>query len=439
VIRFIYNLFWPIGLLFFLPGYLMKMVRRGGYREKFGQRLGIYDRDLRTRLSQSRGRTPTWLHAVSVGEVMIALKLAQQLRTLEPDVPCVLTTTTTTGFALANKNAPPWIEVMYTPLDFLPVMRRAFSAIRPAKIVLVEAEIWPNLAAEAHAHGIPLVLVNARLSPRSEGRFRRFRFFVGPTFRLLDLICVQERNDVDRWTALGVECSRIKYTGSIKYDPTGLDEESGEVAATSLRDVLPGLNPERPVLFGGSTHRGEEDILAKIFTQLRQKFPSLCLFIAPRHVERVREIRAQLEALPLQVRLTSEVANHSKTEPDCVLLDTTGDLRRWYSIATVVFIGKSMTAHGGQNPVEPIMARRPVVFGPHMENFVTLAGTLVSNEGAIQVHDVESLERAIENLLGDIHARHRLVRNAREVLDQHRGATARAAALIADLHSRQML
>jgi 3-deoxy-D-manno-octulosonic-acid transferase len=431
VIRFIYNLFWPIGLLFFLPGYLMKMVRRGGYREKFGQRLGIYDRDLRARLSQSRGKRPTWLHAVSVGEVMIALKLAQQLRTLEPDVPCVLTTTTTTGFALANKNAPPWIEVMYTPLDFWPVMRRAFSTIHPAKIVLVEAEIWPNLAAEAHAQRIPLVLVNARLSPRSEGRFRRFRFFVGPTFRLLDLICVQEQEDVDRWAALGVERSRIKYTGSIKYDPTGRDDGADVEEAGHLVVV----NPEHPVLLGGSTHRGEEEILAKIFARLRQKFPSLCLFIAPRHVERVREIRAQLEALPLRVLLASEAANHSEAEVDCVLLDTTGELRRWYSIATVVFIGKSMSAHGGQNPVEPIMAGRPVVFGPHMENFVTLAGTLVSKEGATQVHDVKSLELAIENLLGDTEARQRLVRNARKVLDQHRGATARSAALIADVHS----
>jgi 3-deoxy-D-manno-octulosonic-acid transferase len=439
VIRFIYNLLWPIGLLFFLPGYLMKMVRRGGYRKKFGQRLGIYDRELRARLSQSGGKRPTWLHAVSVGEVIIALKLAQQLRTLEPHVPCVLTTTTTTGFALANKNAPPWIEVMYTPLDFWLVMRRAFSTIRPAKIVLVEAEIWPNLAAKAHAQRIPLVLVNARLSPRSEGRFRRFRFFVEPTFRLLDLICVQEQQDVDRWAALGVERSRIKYTGSIKYDPTGLDEDSGEFVATFLRDVLPGLNLARPVLFGGSTHRGEEEILAKIFARLRQKFPSLCLFIAPRHVERVREIRAQLEGLPVQIRLASEAANHSEAEVDCVLLDTTGELRRWYSIATVVFIGKSMSAHGGQNPVEPIMAGRPVVFGPHMENFVTLAGTLISKEGAIQVHDVESLEWTIENLMGDTEARQRLVRNAREVLDQHRGATARAAALIANLHSGQML
>jgi 3-deoxy-D-manno-octulosonic-acid transferase len=429
VIRFIYNLFWPIGLLFFLPGYFMKMVRRGGYREKFGQRLGLFGRDLQTRLSEGSQKRPTWLHAVSVGEVMVALKLAQQLRRLEPETRCVLTTTTTTGFALANKNPSQWIEVLYTPLDFWPVMRRAFSTIRPARVVLVEAEIWPNLAAEAHAQRIPLVLVNARLSPRSEKRFRRFRFFVAPTFRLLDLICVQEQEDVDRWAALGVERSRIKYTGSIKYDPAGVDDRADIEAG----DFLAAENPERLVLFGGSTHRGEEEILAKIFARLRDKFPSLSLFIAPRHVERVPEIRTQIEALQLHVRLATQPENLNKAEADCVLLDTTGDLRRWYGIATVVFIGKSMTAQGGQNPVEPIMARKPVVFGPHMENFRSMAGTLVSKAGAIQIHDVESLERAIKDLLGDSEARHRLVRNARDVLDQHRGATARAAKLIVNL------
>jgi 3-deoxy-D-manno-octulosonic-acid transferase len=430
VIRLIYNLLWPIGLLLFLPGYLMKMARRGGYREKFGQRLGIYDSELRTRLAQRRS---TWLHAVSVGEVTIALKLAQQLRTLEPELHCTLTTTTTTGFALANKNALPWIEVMYTPLDFWPIIRRAFSVICPARIVLVEAEIWPNLAAEAHVRRIPLALVNARLSPRSEGRFRRYRFFVAPTFRLLDLVCVQEPKDVDRWVALGVKRSQIRHTGSIKYDPAGLDQESSDFVATSLQDVLPGLNPQCAVLLGGSTHRGEEEILAKIFLQLRQQFPSLCLFIAPRHVERVREIRAHLESLSLNVRLASEVVNYGGANPDCVLVDTTGELQRWYGMATVVFIGKSLTAHGGQNPVEPIIAGKPVIFGPHMENFATLANALASKGGAIRIRDVDSLELAIEKLLRDSEARQRLVGNAREALSAHRGATERAAALIAKL------
>ena len=432
MIRFIYNLFWPFGLLFFLPGYFAKMIRRGGYREKFGQRLGIYDNETHTRLST---QIPAWLHAVSVGEVNIALKVANALRTLEPDLRCVLTTTTTTGFALARRNAPPWIEVMYTPLDYWPIMRRAFSVIRPARILLIEAEVWPNLIALAHTRRIPTALVNARLSPRSERRFRRFRFFIAPTFRLLDLVCVQEPEDVDRWAALGVARNRIRAVGSIKYDPEGtqLNHADPERAPRDLE-----VQNSRPILFGGSTHRGEEEILASVFLRLRRQFPSLRLFIAPRHVERLREIRAQLDALPLRVALASETLTaHKFDDADCVLLDTTGELQRWYTVATVVFIGKSLTAHGGQNPVEPIMAGKPVVFGPHMENFATLAKALVSKKGAIQVRDVASLERVIEELLGDERVRQQLVENARKVLDQHSGATARTAVLIHELHSAQ--
>ena len=161
MIRLIYNLLWPIGLLLFLPGYLVKMFRRGGYREKFGQRFGIYDRHLSARLYWKK---PIWLHAVSVGEVTIALKLSRQIRALKPDQHFVLTTTTTTGFAFANKNAPDWIDVMYSPLDFWPIMRRAFASINPTRVILVEAEIWPNMVAEADARKIPIALVNARLS-----------------------------------------------------------------------------------------------------------------------------------------------------------------------------------------------------------------------------------------------------------------------------------
>jgi 3-deoxy-D-manno-octulosonic-acid transferase len=169
---------------------------------------------------------------------------------------------------------------------------------------------------------------------------------------------------------------------------------------------------------------------------LRQQFPSLRLFIAPRHVERLREIRAQLNVLGLRVALASKTRMRGKpNEADCVLLDTTGELQRWYHIATVVFVGKSLTAHGGQNPVEPILAGKPVVFGPHMENFGMLARTLVSRKAAIQVHDADSLERAIVELLQDTEARQRLVQNAREVLSTHKGATERAAVLLHEVHS----
>src|SRR5262249_36444196 len=264
-----------------------------------------------------------------------------------------------------------WIEVVYTPLDYWPIMRRAFSVIHPARIVLVEAEVWPNLAAAAHARRIPIALVNARLSPRSERRYRRFRLFVAPTFRLLDLVCVPERRDVERWAALGVPRKRIHVTGSIKFDPDVQAE--GHAVAAPVSDAF---NPDSFVLFGGSTHRGEEEILARVFLRLREQFQSLRLFIAPRHVERLQEIRAKLGALPLRVTLASEALIDGAADPDCMLLDTTGELQRWYSIATVVFIGKSLTAHGGQNPVEPILAGKPVVFGPHMENFATLTKTL---------------------------------------------------------------
>src|SRR5512140_553726 len=389
------------------------MIRRGGYREKFGQRLGIYDGEVRNRLSNRRS---TWLHAVSVGEVNIALKLANALRALEPEVHCVLTATSTTGFALARKTAPPWIEVMYTPLDYWPIMRGAFSMIRPARIVLVEAEVWPNLAAAAHVRRIPLALVNARLSPRSERRYLRFRFFVAPTFRLLDLVCVPERREVERWVALGVARNRIHVTGSIKFDPE-VQGQSHTVAAS----VLDAFNSEPLVLFGGSTHRGEEEILARVFLRLREQFPSLRLFIAPRHVERLQEIRAHLGALPLRVTLASEALTCGAADADCMLLDTTGELQRWYGIATVVFIGKSLTARGGQNPVEPILTGKPVVFGPHMENFATLAKTLVSNNAAMQVNDTDSLERTVGELLRDSESRQRLVENAHSALSEHKG------------------
>jgi len=427
MIRLIYNLLWPLGLLVFLPGYLVKMFRRGNYRRKFGQRLGFYSKEVRKRLAAQRS---TWLHAVSVGEVGVALKLANELRRLEPGLFCVLTTTTTTGFSFAEARAPDWIEVMYNPLDFWPIMWRAFSVINPQRIVLIEAEIWPNLVAIAHAKRIPICVANARLSPRSEKRFRQFRAVVGQTFRLLDLVCVPEQEDVDRWAALGIVRSRIRYTGSVKYDLSGADERSGIQAAVFH------LNPADPaklVLFGGSTHAGEEEILAQVFLKLRSQFPSLCLFIAPRHVERVRQIHRRLESLSLEVGLVSEGKTHPESKPDCILLDKTGELQSWYAIANVVFVGKSLTSHGGQNPVEAISAGVPVVFGPHMENFAVLAKSLVARNAAVQVRDENELERELGYLLSDKDARLRLIQNAGEVLANHRGAAARTALLIVDL------
>jgi len=429
MIRLIYNVLWPLGLIFFLPGYLVKMFRRGGYREKFGQRFGIYERQLSARLYWKKS---IWLHAVSVGEVTIALKLARQIRVLKPDLHCILTTTTTTGFAFANQNAPDWIEVMYSPLDFWPIMRRAFATIRPKAIVLVEAEVWPNLVAEAHAQKIPIALVNARLSPRSEKRFRMFRGFVAPTFRMLDAVCVQYPEDIERWKTLGIDADKIQLLGSIKYDP-----ENVEIDPELPREILTGFGLEkRTVVFGGSTHSGEEKVLAEVFRALKRDFVELLLIVAPRHTERTAEVRQELEEIGFHLALRSQLP---VVDPflDCLLIDSTGELRDWYGVATVAFIGKSLLAQGGQNPAEAILAGKPALFGPHMENFAVLADTLVAQGGAVRVNSATELRRAMTSLLANPDDREKMVERARQVLDAHRGAAARTAQLIVDLAPAQ--
>ena len=428
MIRLIYNLLFPFGLFFFLPAYLLKMQRRGNYRRNFGQRFGFYSPEVRARLARG---SVTWIHAVSVGEVAIALKFARKLRALDPTFRSVLTTTTTTGFAVAEREADEWMEVMYNPLDFWPIVQRAFAMIRPMRIVLVEAEVWPNLAAEARAREIPLALINARLSDRSERRFHRFKAIIAPTFGCLDLVCVQEIGDVDRWAGLGIPRARIKQVGSIKYDP--LEAKSDP---TVPREVLRALaiDDQRPILLGGSTHAGEEKILAEVFQQLRPEFPALLLIIAPRHSERAQEVRKELEGPGLSVALRSNAGSGDVVAtPDCVLLDTTGELRNWYSVATVVFVGKSLTAHGGQNPVESIIAGKPVIFGPHMENFLALARALLAHEAAIEICDANELSARVAELLRNPFVGQRLVENAEQVLAVHRGATERTAELVRSL------
>ncbi len=427
MIRFLYNLLFPIGLFLFLPGYLLKMTRRGNYREKFGQRLGFYGDVVRSRLA---GRRITWMHAVSVGEVAVALKLAARIKKLDKDLFCVLTTTTTTGFAFAVKSSPDWIEVMYNPIDFWPVVRRAFAVISPVRLVLIEAEVWPNLVARACARRIPIALANARLSPRSERRFLKFRYCIAPLFRQLDLVCVPEKEDVARWRALGVSENRIVQTGNIKYDT---DETKTELEIPRAFLEALGIDPAPPIIFGGSTHAGEEAILTEIFLQLREEFPTLFLILAPRHVERARTLRVQLQQHSLEVALRSESGSK---RPDCLLLDTTGELRDWYSVATIVFVGKSLTTNGGQNPVEPIIAGKPVIFGPHMENFATLAESLVRRNGAVQINDADSLRAAFTRLLRDSEERARLVARAASVLTAHHGATNATAELITKLQAR---
>jgi 3-deoxy-D-manno-octulosonic-acid transferase len=421
----LYNLLWPLGLLVFIPGFLIKMFRRGGYRKNFGQRLGFYREEVRQRLQKA---PPIWIHAVSVGEVRIALKLAAKLHERRPKMHCALTTTTTTGFGLAQRSAPPWMMVLYTPLDFWPVMRRAFRAIAPRQIILIEAEVWPNMVCIAARRNIPVALANARLSVRSQRKFLRFRFLLGPIFRKLNLICVTDESDVPAWQGIGATPEKIHAVGNIKFDPEETPASSAEPRRFFEKIKV---DPTRPVFLGGSTHRGEEEILADAFLALRQEFPALFLVIAPRHVERAGEIELLLCKRGLRI---ARRTGSSESSPDVLLVDTTGELADFYHTATVAFIGKSMTAHGGQNPVEAIVAGTPVIFGPHMENFEMLSRRLLKQGGALAARDPDELVSHAGHILRDLKFRDTMTAQAARVLAPHRGATARTAELIEGLH-----
>lgn len=422
--RFIYNLAFPLVVVGMLPWLIQRMIRRGKYRHKFGQRFSIYSRRVQARLVVCDW---TWVHAVSVGEVLIALKLMRMLKERDPSLRFVLSTTTSTGFALACENRSPWIEPIYNPMDFFLFTWRALRIIRPNQIILVEAEVWPNLVSQAKKMGIPTLLVNARLSPRSEARFQKFRAFTAPFFNKLSAICVPDREDIDRWVSLGVSREKIHCTGSIKFDNPPVEKATTRDFWMVLERF--GIVKGTPVLLGASTHPGEEATLGHAFLKMRQQVPNLVLLSVPRHAERAAEVRSELEALGLRVELRT---NESPTSapPDVVLVNTTGELRDWFACATVVIVGKSLLHKGGQNPAEPIVCGCPVIVGPHMRNFDVLVRQLVRHKGIIQIGDVSDLVPAAVKLLQDPELRRSLVTNGREVIASHDGATARTCDLI---------
>jgi 3-deoxy-D-manno-octulosonic-acid transferase len=418
----IYNLFFPLVFLALLPGYLARMLRRGGFREKFGQRFGRFAAADRARLAVGDW---TWVHSISVGETFLALKLARKIRELDPTRRIVLSVTTSTGFAVAQPAACEWLEVIYNPLDLRFIVRRTLALVRPRQLIFIEA-IWPNLLAEVKRHGLPTGFV-PRLSPRSERRFRKVSWLAGPIFRLLDTFAVPEPGDATRWQSLGVPAERIAVTGNSKFDHSSLPAGRVEEFRQLLRAC--GIPDDAPVLLGGSTFAGEERILAEILRDLRSDFPELVLLIAPRHIERSGEILRELAPLGLRIaRRTALRASESVTsDPQLILLDTTGELRDWYCLATVVFIGKSLTSTGGQNPVEAVMAGQPVLFGPHMENFEPIASQWLAADAAIQVIDAHTLRTEVAALLRDPVRRKALNQRAQAIAIAHTGATQRTA------------
>lgn len=440
LILLLYNILYPPALLLMAPAALRKMRARGGKWSDLRQRAGFFDPELQRKISGlSAQRRVWWMHAVSVGEIGVAAKLIRELMRHEGAPGIVLSTTTPTGFAEGQKLAaefPGGVYVIYNPLDIWFTVRRCLNLIRPDRLVLVEAEVWPNLVFAARRRGIDVSLVNARLSPRSERRYKLALPIARPIFAMLSRVFVQDSEDIGRWETLGVDRGRITHIGSIKYDTAGQGEPLDQAARLGRLLGELGWRGGDPVLLAASTHAGEEAAIAQVFTNLRTSIPRLRLIMVPRHAERAAGIETQLQDLGLSVVRRSTLNNPHPApripNPDVLLVDATGELRAWQHHATVVVVGKSFLGIGGQNPAEAVTAGRPVVFGPHMENFAPLVRQLLAAGGAVQVADFAELEMRLADLLRDAAWADRLAESGARALRTHEGATARTAAALLD-------
>ncbi|MCB1209471.1 MAG: hypothetical protein KDK97_09100 [Verrucomicrobiales bacterium] len=423
----LYNTLLPAGLLCMAPAALIKMRRRGGRWQDLKQRFGFYDKDKQRELATlPREDGLWWVHAVSVGEVNVAAKVIIGLLTRQQNAGIILSTTTPTGYQLASnlaKRYPGRVCAVYSLLDFKPVITRILDDIAPTHIVLVEAEAWPNLVSQARERGLPVSLVNARLSARSEARFRKFGWATRPIFSELSQVLVPEEEDIARWAGLGVPADRIHRTGSVKYDPAGSETDPAQLADLTKVLATAQMGPPRRLIVAASTHAGEEKEIAQVFIHLKKTRPDLGLLIVPRHVERAAAILADLRALGLDPALRSSQIFAPDKATDCLLVDTTGELRTWQALSHLVIIGKSFLAKGGQNPAEAALEGKPVLFGPNMQNFEPLVRLLLAPGGAVQVKDWTDLETKAAEVLDQPSHADEIGRAGKAALMQHHGAT----------------
>jgi 3-deoxy-D-manno-octulosonic-acid transferase len=411
---------YSLGLaLFFvagLPVFATQALLGKKYRRSLPERLG--------RVAAWTGTArPIWLHAVSVGEVMAGIPLAMQLASRRPDLPLLVSTVTDTGRAVAEQRLRAGRYVFF-PLDFTWAVRPALDRLRPRAVLLTETEIWPNFIRACGVRGVPVVLINGRISPRSFPRYRRVRLLFAKVLRGIDLFCMQTSQDAARILELGAPKERVHVVGNLKFDLAGASlGDEGPV----IRAML-GLPDARPVLVAGSTHRGEEEAMLRAFQAARRSAPDLVLLLAPRHPERLAEVEGLLaqERIPWvrRSRLPGE-----ELQP-VILLDTMGELARVYAAGTIVYIGGSLVPIGGHNVLEAAAHARPVLFGPHMGNFAEMARLFLEEGAGLQVRDANELGEQIIRLLADPGTASRMGQAGRGIVDAHRGASRRTVDLL---------
>ena len=388
----VYEVLLFIGLLLYMPKavWRKRLPHRG-----WTMRLGRYPDSLRARMT---GPRPVWIHAVSVGETIAAKPLVRAMHAAYPDMPLVLSTVTPAGFAVASKLVGERGVAVFAPLDFRFTVSRAFETIRPRLLVLVESELWPNLIGLAAQQGIPVVVVNGRVSERALRRALKVRRWLAPTLALVTRFLMQTELDAERIIRMGAPAERVSVVGSLKWDASIASRPSAE-ELRALAGRL-GLGEDRPVVVAGSTHRGEEEHVLAAFQRIRAWRNPVRLILAPRQLERIAEVEELAKRRGIPTHRMSAI--RSPEQPwDVAIVDTMGQLSAYYGLATAVFVGGSLIPHGGQNPIEPAVLGKPVIFGPSMENFTEIVQQLLTHQACYQLRGPAELTQTLQGLLAN--------------------------------------
>lgn len=424
VVRAVYTAVLTAGLFVMAPVFLYKALRHrkylGSLNERFGN-VGVRPSD----------RPTMWIHAVSVGEVIAAEPFVRAAVAGLPSWRVVVSTTTATGQQVARERFPE-LDVFYFPLDLPGPVARAFARVRPSALCLVETEIWPNVLAACRRRGAPVAVVNGRLSDRSFRGYHRVRVLLRGVLSNVSLFLMQSKPDAERMKALGADPARVTVSGNVKYD---VDREDIERRIAPRRAGLErafGLPDDRPLIVAGSTAPGEERILLDALSLLRRRpgCQATRLMIAPRHPERFEEVSAVVAAAGFAcARRTSSEGGESARTADVLLLDTIGELAAAYADASLVFVGGSLVPRGGHNILEPALYARPIVVGPHTQNFRQVVGDFLEARAVVQLPedrcDADGVASAFADLLLNAHESVRMGERALAVLESNRGATQR--------------
>jgi 3-deoxy-D-manno-octulosonic-acid transferase len=426
-LSFLLNVAYCLLLTAVSPVLVYRSLVHGKYRDGWGEKLFGSLPDLG---EVPKGQDRYWFHAVSVGEVLLLQSVIPELRSRLPGVEIFLTSTTTTGHAVAREKFPD-LTVGYFPLDFSWAVRRAISRIRPTQIVLVELELWPNFLASAQQKGIPVSLINGRLSKKSFRGYSRIRWLLKPVLQSFNVLAVQHETYAERFLKLGARAESVHVTGSAKFDRVNTDRRNE--CTVRLREVF-GLKESEPVFIAGSTQGPEEKIALETWLKLRVAYPELRLILVPRHKERFEEVARLVEFYGVSLLRRSEVVNEkvvqSQSASSVILLDTLGELSACWGLADFAFVGGSMGNRGGQNMIEPCGYGAAVCFGPNTRNFRDVVNSLLTCDAARIVEDQAALAKQLHCWLADRQSAIRQGIAAREFVVSQSGASEKTINLL---------